>query len=253
MERDYDFLETPLSYSIDSIYEDEFNRNELSKNQEEDTSYILSEIQDKFLKNKLSQIQTEYLSNVSNIFSRIIDSYNQLLFTRNFIDYEPDPGLLLDLERNHGEYLAYHMQVFYVKIVTIAEQIVILINAVYNLGIPEKRLSDRTVDENKHTKDTEANQLLKKLLKLIPKEKRNLIVHRGIFKHKSIEDLTTLHFKEEYGNELSYPNIGIEEQLEKTKIECLTEMDTILSETKKILISIFESLDEIFNEKIEHL
>lgn len=95
-----------------------------------------------------------------------------------------------------SRYIKYHVEVYYLKINTVLDQLVLLLNEVYCLGIPEKKCNLDLISSIKSMKDKETIKEIKRLNHAFSdiKELRNLSVHRGIFGDTELSSIDSLEY-----------------------------------------------------------
>ncbi len=91
------------------------------------------------------------------------------------------------------EYLMYHLENYYKNIVGVLDRYLLLVNCVYNLGIPDEDVRYGLITRNKHIKDQTVNKILKSIYRKLNKDKiislRNTIIHRGGYEDKELMEI----------------------------------------------------------------
>lgn len=148
---------------------------------------------------KLLHKDEEYVLDVFMTATRIVETVEQLRFVPIFLRNFPRRKRFNKYGINHPKYLQYHLETHFIKIATLLDQMAILINKVFRLGIPEKKCSVDAILENEHTRHSAAAKVLKTFDKSIQgiKSVRNLIVHRGIFNDEELNEIGMFYYLSE--------------------------------------------------------
>jgi hypothetical protein len=132
---------------------------------------------------KLLHDSEKYIVDVFFTAMSIVGTVEQLRFVPVFLRNFPGRKRFNQYGINHPKYLQYHLEMHFIKIATLLDQMAILINKVFRLGIPEKKCSVDTILENDHTRHSSSAKVLRSFDRSIQgvKSVRNFIVHRGVF------------------------------------------------------------------------
>lgn len=127
--------------------------------------------------------QENYLINVFLATYRIIDTYEQLKHIEIYFDRFLMKRLLIKHNINSSQYIQYHLENHLIRISTVLDQFLILVNDVYFLGFSHKQCKYKPI-----LKELKLyNKLMADALVLLNNEidnsikQRHLIVHRGHF------------------------------------------------------------------------
>lgn len=152
---------------------------------------------------KILNDEERYVSSVSRLVFDISNIFDQLTHIPIYIRYYPR----LKSYRNNGitkdVYIRYQLENHFIRVSTIIDQVALLINEVYRLGLPVYRCSLDAILENSNTRGTKAAKILKEFKKSSQGIKlvRNRIVHQGAFFDKDIFNLATYIFINEQNGE----------------------------------------------------
>lgn len=205
-----------------------------------------------------------YVIEVFHSFSRIINTVESLEYILLLLKRLPPKDFFNRHEFGKEKYFQYQIENHLIRISTIYDQMILLANAAFQLGIQEKKCSEDLIVNNKHTKDTDAIKCLKECKKGIigAITARNLIVHKGEFDDSELEKLGTYTFiarftdssenTEDSANALL--SKGFIEQLSKTvqqsKIQLIGKNNIAVV---KMLLKYFRSLEKPISETIAAL
>lgn len=125
----------------------------------------------------------KYVHDILNTMRAINSTYEQLSFVPVFIRNYPDIEEYSKAGITRLGYLRYHIENHILKMSTLLDQSVILINQVFRLGIPSRDTSVRQLKTNLHTKSSDSVKLVADFDKTIRdiKHLRNKIIHKGEF------------------------------------------------------------------------
>lgn len=200
------------------------------------------------IEDKLDYFETEldeYLSNIFKPAVNICNIYEQLEFIPIFISKFPKPKFYENNGINHPKYLQYHVENHFMKISTIFDLLIILVNELYKLGIPPRLSSFQQLVENRHTKNTKLIKLIKKFDKAIQgiKTIRNLIAHRGEFNDTEIDKVHQYYF---VSNPKTTENPIFSKDALESQMDFVTKQKLILvNKNNKAVLNIIK---EIFEE-----
>ena len=133
----------------------------------------------------------EYNSNVHSSFSRIVETLDDLRATQIFLRQYPYPKTLGKNKISRSTYAIYHIEMYFLKTASLRDKLAILINDVYRLGLPEKRVSVDLLSEMSQLKKAECILLLKTFSKSLNgiASQRNLIAHRTKYDDQEISEI----------------------------------------------------------------
>lgn len=159
--------------------------------------------------NEVKALFTEkekYMISVSEVVFSISNTLDELKHIPIYFKYFPKYKSYTKNRIFHDDYMKYHLKNYYIRINTLLDQLALLINEVYELGLPTRRCSIEAVIENKNTKNTTTIKYLKALKKGIQgvKRLRNLIVHEGYYHDKKIFNLGTYIFLSSNNSDFDY-------------------------------------------------
>ena len=221
---------------------------------------------EKHLANKSHQLKlnSEYERYIMEVFkaqSRIINTIESLQYIPLLLKRLPPKDFFDRHDLSKAKYFQYQLENHIIRISTIYDQMVLFVNASYQLGIPEKKCSEDLIVNNKHTKNTDAIKCLKDCKKAIVGiiTARNLIVHRGEFEDSDFDRLRSFTLIEKYGDPDEPAEIGGLSLFSKFMVENLSktvQRDKILLVEKnntslvKILLNFFKSLENPINAHV---
>lgn len=152
---------------------------------------VLEPIINKSHKKNSKDYLEQVFARTMTINSSIIHLGRTIHYIRRFHGKE----YLVKNDINREEYLKYHLSSYYIVLSSIYDQLLLLINDVYGLGLHERDCNDNTVVSNMNVKNPSLKKAMREFFKFLTvdtkiKEIRNLYVHRGIFNDETIEEIT---------------------------------------------------------------
>lgn len=135
----------------------------------------------------------QYVRTIFDLHLKILSTFETLCTIPIYLNNLPRKASMTKYELEKSQYYKYHLENHIIRITTIFDQLVLLTNGLYELGIDPKKCSADIVFTNQHTQKSKEVELLKQLLKGINgvKGTRNLIIHRGEFNDKDLDDLVS--------------------------------------------------------------
>jgi len=155
-------------------------------------------------------------------------------------------------EVSKAEYLRLVLDHKYIKTSTILDSAIILVSDIFWLGIPHQSTSLKALRENHFTKDTKSVEILRGFQKRIQDsiKKRNKIVHRGELSDEHLDLVQYIDYKMEKGSSsmsIEAKQHALNNIYEHKKNELKSNNDLV----ETFLIDLFNSLDEVFNNRIK--
>ena len=209
---------------------------------------------------KLATKYEYYVMEVFQSLTRIINTVESLEYILLFLKRLPPKDFFRRHEFTKAKYFQYQIENHLIRVSTIYDQMILLANAAFQLGIQEKKCNEDLIVNNKHTKGTDSIKCLKECKKGIVGviTARNLIVHRGEFDDSDLEKLDTYTFIARFtdlenteNRAEAFLSKGFVEQLSKSvqqnKIQ-LIEKNNIA--VVKILLKYFRSLETPIGDTI---
>ncbi|MBS1516043.1 MAG: hypothetical protein JSS63_13485 [Bacteroidetes bacterium] len=138
--------------------------------------------------------EEEYVLNVLRKMLDIYCTFEQLCYIPSFLS-KYDEKFYKKRGINHQQYLSYHLESHYFKVIKINDQLCSLVSEVYYLGIPSKLAKLPFLRENKITKNTSSVEALKKFEKDLKeiRTERNIVAHSGKITDKKINEYDFYH------------------------------------------------------------
>jgi hypothetical protein len=87
------------------------------------------------------------------------------------------------------DHITYHLEHHLIRTVSLMDRSLQLVNEVFDLGVPERECSFRTVADNKHVKSTPVRKKLQNLESLLKpyREHRNVVIHQEGFRDSALD------------------------------------------------------------------
>lgn len=196
----------------------------------------------------------KYMISVSEIIFSISNTLDELKQIPIYFKYFPKYKSYIQNRIFHDDYMKYHLKNYYIRISTLLDQLALLINEVYELGLPTRRCSVESVIENKNTKETKTIVYFKALKKGIEgiKRLRNLAVHEGYFHDKKIFNLGTFIFLSSNLEDVDYETEikWLSKTIVKEKMEQFDNNNEALT---KMIENIYNELFKEYNNRnVDH-
>lgn len=207
------------------------------------------------IKGKRITKKDEYVEGVFTATTNMLMTLEFLHFVPKFIDSLKQKKSIEAKGISLPQYLQFHLESYIIKSSTILDQMVILTNQIYHLGISPKRCTLEILLDNYFTKNSEALKLIKNYSKTITEIKyhRNLIVHHGNFNDKELNKLYSLYIvtsgEEEYDSIFNIQKTNLSKNYILTKIN---ELQKHNAEIEKAILDLHQKLKPIFNQKLQN-
>lgn len=132
-----------------------------------------------------------YNGNVSSSLFRVLETLDDLRAVQVFLKQYPYPKTLKNNKITRTGYATYHIEVYYLKVASLRDKCAILINDIFQLGLPEKRVTIELLSEMQQLKNTKCMNLLNEFSKAIGGiiKQRNLIAHREKYDDKELMEI----------------------------------------------------------------
>jgi len=196
----------------------------------------------------------EYNRDVNKYLSLILDNFELLSKIKLMIENLPNSDRLEDMEMTLGNYIDFTVQNFYIRLYTIEELVFLLSSKIIRLGIQDGDLSPKHILKNQLYKDEPFVDVIKSLQKLLQpyRTKRNTVVHRGFITHETVDKFKGIY------DDLYNPDTGIsigyyEAEVEKYRVELLTEFDSIISDVETLTKNFLDSIGGIYEDIFENI
>jgi|GEM_PF-2729151 len=249
----------------------DFLMNYFSQILEEDLSAALKDFDKRtgFVQGENNQhLLTEdekYTSRVSRIQSALSTTSEQLLHIRLYINRYPFRKHYLSEGISQLEYIQYHMEALYHKVHTIHEIMLLMINEVYGLNLPEIKCRWNAI-----TKKLASTEKPLKIVHRYFKTFENLIglrhlnSHRGYYEDEEKDKINLYYgvffYKEEAKGlkmdqdlKKMFPPALTRYKLIEFKKQKVELIDLIIKENDKQLHSFLESLLPIYEDRLEQI
>ncbi|MBL7789111.1 MAG: hypothetical protein JNL75_04670 [Chitinophagales bacterium] len=203
----------------------------------------------------------KYVSSIFGLTFKIQSTFETICTIPNYLANLPTKSIQkrYDIEKTH--YYKYHIENHIIRSTTIFDQLILLINGLFELGIDPKKCTFDIISTNSHTKKSREIALLKELDKAINgfKGKRNLILHRGEFRDSDFDDIATRELLKKNFNENEKKDIAVEIYLKNEELLSKIYRSERISEMKKsnenlcnFLLLFFEEARKTFNQKLKN-
>ncbi len=144
-------------------------------------------------------IYTEY--NISVFFRtmKVLETLDDMRAAQVFLKQYPYSKILRSKGISRGSFMIYHIEVYLFKAATLKDKLALLINDVYELGLPDRRVNIDLISEMKHMKGNLAISKLKRFRKALDgiSRERNVIAHKGKYEDKEMDQIRMYELVEE--------------------------------------------------------
>jgi len=203
----------------------------------------------------LTEIQG-YSLKIFDPMIRIVDFVQQLADIKKFIARFPTPHQYRKEGISWYKWLEYHYSHYEITIASLGDIALVLINAVFLLGNPEKLCTIDTITRNEHIINTPVLEIYKKIEKIIKpyRKRKNYYIHRGeppalhyIFKSPFLIHLKLCSFLDSQGTEVVDKKI-IDLWYRDEGRKICEELESRISEIKDSVWILFDRLFEVYNK-----
>jgi hypothetical protein len=186
-------MKKELPITLKKIY----NKNKFLNLLQNDISSSLSKIK-KFPKGMEALSMNEKFLIYTHFYTmQILSKLKELEYFIPFINSFPKTKMWQKVF-NRVEYLRYHLSFYFINVVSVFDRFLSLINFLWDLGTPDKKVSYQLIIQNNHLEHTKTKGILKDFYKFLDKsnikEIRNLIAHRGEFSDPELDKAATYLF-----------------------------------------------------------
>ncbi|TYB30725.1 MAG: hypothetical protein FXF47_07700 [Candidatus Mcinerneyibacterium aminivorans] len=205
-----------------------------------DADKYLPEVEQPLNKIKLSVQLDEFQYYIHNVGywlfqydKQISELSYSIKFLRNF-DYNKFNN---DSKPNRVDHLDYTISNYYIRLSSILDKSLQIINAIFHLGISEYGVKESTIKTNSFVKKTDVLKPYKKMKKVVSNGKniRNSIIHRDFYTDKNLHKLRYFYsldknlvvFKDKYLNE--YRRDRLNEYLNDIEQEFNEQFENLIS------------------------
>jgi hypothetical protein len=133
----------------------------------------------------------QYNTDVFYRLTKILETLDDLRAVQIFLKQYPYAKTLRKNKITRTTYAVYHLEVYFLKVTSLKDKLALLINDVYNLGLPDKRVKIGLLSEMKQMKNSRVVSLLKKFSEALDEitSQRNIIAHRGKYDDKELTEI----------------------------------------------------------------
>ncbi len=198
----------------------------------------------------ISNDKRKYIHNAFQNVISMASIHKELLVTQSLLKIDLNSKALDECGVSNADYLKLLLSHKFIKTSTILDRSIIFVSDIFRLGVPHKSATLKNLRENEFTKHTESYKILHEFNKQITDliTTRNKIVHRGELE----DDLVDIIYGSEYmyqfveGPSLKERESTLKAVFEYKKLELKDNNEMVES----FLLSLFDSLIPVFNEKI---
>ncbi len=132
-----------------------------------------------------------YNADVFSDLSRILETLDDLRAVQVFLRQYPYPKTLKKHKISRTGYAIYHIEVYFLKAASLQDKLAIMVNDVYQLGLPDRRVNTGLLSEMPALKGAKPITFLKKFVKALEgiTQQRHLVAHRAKYDDKELSKL----------------------------------------------------------------
>jgi len=140
--------------------------------------------------NNTSQSE-RYCIDIFQKMMEILDTIEDLKAVQIFLRQYPYPKTLRKNKITRSVYFGYHIEIYFIKLASLRDKMALLLNEVFNLGLPDKEAKIDLISKMKQTKEKSTIKFLKDFSDSINGVTRlkNIIVHKGRYDDKHLLEL----------------------------------------------------------------
>jgi hypothetical protein len=171
---------------------------------------------------------------------KVLEQLNNIII---YINDFPKPKYYAKRNISQYDWIQYHRHMYIVSIISIYDIALILTNGVFRLDINEKKVSQKTVEDNQTVKKTGVSQILRELREMICNTKisRNQFVHYGNMNDlDELNDLNLICCANKISKDLKYCADII-------KVQNQEPIDKLIQTMADEILLIKEKTIELFN------
>ncbi|MDY0231148.1 MAG: Cthe_2314 family HEPN domain-containing protein, partial [Candidatus Saccharicenans sp.] len=142
---------------------------------------------------------TQYNTDVFYRLTKILETLDDMRAVQIFLKQYPYAKTLRKHKITRTAYAVYHIEVYFLKVASLKDKLALLINDVYNLGLPDKRVNIGLLSEMKQLKNSPAISLLKRFSNDLDKlvSMRHIIAHRGKYDDRELTEISMYEIVED--------------------------------------------------------
>jgi len=165
----------------------------------------------------------------------------------------PKPKYYESNDVTKADYIKYHIENFYIRVATLLDQSSLLINTIYELGYPERKVNADSVLENLNIKNTRTGKILKAFKQGIQGVQKtwNEILHKGIFEDPDLLELSTFYFVNKHGGEEIVNPIQLAYLSNITLRNKQLRLNENMEPIRAYMVSLFNELEKEFSKRYQ--
>jgi hypothetical protein len=228
-----DFVKKVINNSTEIIKQDPLTADDIKRYR-----------QGKSPRKRKKSLYNQYNIDVFYRLKRILETLDDLRAVQIFLRQYPYAKTLRKHKISRTGYAVYHIESYFLKVASLKDKLALLINDVYNLGLPDKKVKIDLLSEMKQLKNSPAVFLLKKFTKALDgiTSQRNIIAHRGKYDDREITEIRMYEMVED----------KIKPAIFYTKLLTKLYINKMLKIFKKNQVIIEEFLDKFFSPSVQN-
>lgn len=182
----------------------------------------------------------------------VVNCIEQLHFCVGMLTGFRAPRVPKNMTRH--DYIVFGIENYYLRVTSVYDRCLRLVNALYELGIPERSCNDQTITKNLHVRSTPVEASLKELNKFTEhfRPHRNSVTHHATYRDDVLDRLGR------YYAYLHNPQTLPEERFkhicktltDKYVSDRQDEFQQKLHELEKLVETLFDALQPVFTRKL---
>jgi len=199
----------------------------------------------------------EYIFSVGNALLRIDRIYKQLEQIVEYLESQSLTNNILASKIPHIDWFKYHLENHSIRISTIGDLLLVLINKVYMLGISDKLCNINLVTTNENISNTGSVKIIKEYFQYIKdiKRVRNSMIHNGIFVDNDLDEIGLYEFMSNFDKKSKiWSDLNLSKKHSEYKLNTIEKrIKTIKLSNEKVSVfiqEIYGTLIDIFGQRL---
>lgn len=213
---------------------------------------------------KLTTQIAEYRLEIFDLACALIESLELLERSRNFITTVPADEYLQKQKINRHDWIEYQISIFLITLITVGDQVLHLVNAVFCLGLDPKHCRPEIIKKNRWVADTVIPKRLDAIKQTIEahRQPRNILVHQGVFpslnklfKSDNLDQMKKISFALQYSPQSFSATMKSKlcRAYDKEVLRVGQTMDEEVFGLRTVLLELLDALHEHYSSRVSFL
>lgn len=210
----------------------------------------------------LSNTYDSYVFNVETSFEELVKLFRKLQLSIDIIEKLNIDSFMVDEKYNKYEYIIYLLENFIIRLLSIEDRSLNLINIIFDLGNDDRNCKEHIILKNKNVIDSDVNLSYKKLSKILTmyKEDRNTIIHHGSYSNDDTfylelynSFLATGNLYSNNDDQVKTLNNFYSAESREIKDIKVKEFNDVLKKIGEVILEVFNHLEQRYDCHINKL